>query len=83
MVKGISNCVFVLIQCEVGRTFSVGDAIVEKEVHSELHSISGEYDLLLKMYVPPEQDVGRFIGETLHSIEGVVRTHTILTFSTI
>lgn len=77
------NCVFVLIQCNVGATFAVADAIVEKEVHSELHSISGEYDLLLKMYIPSDEDVGRYIGEHLHSVPGIMRTHTILAFSTI
>lgn len=83
MGKGLAGCVFVLIQCKVGSTYAVGDAIAAKEIHSELHSISGEYDLLLKMYVPEEEDIGQYIGETLHSIEGIVRTHTILTFGTI
>ncbi len=78
-----ANCVFVLIQCDVGATFKVADAIAQKEIHSELHSISGEYDLLLKMYIPSDQDVGRYIGEHLHTIPGIARTHTILAFSTI
>ena len=78
-----SNCVFVLIQCVIGATYEVADAIVEKEIHSELHSISGEYDLLLKIYIPKDQDVGRYIGEHLHSIAGISRTHTILAFGTI
>lgn len=79
----IPNCVFVLIQCEIGTTFAVADAIVEKEIHSELHSISGDYELLLKMYVPSDQDIGRYIADNLHSISGITRTHTILAFSTI
>ena len=83
MNENLSTCVFVLIQCRVGSTYSVADAIVEKEIYSELHSISGEYDLLVKMYVPKDKDIGRHIGEALHSIDGIERTHTILTFGTI
>ena len=33
------------------------DAITLREIHSELYSTSGEYDLLLKLYVPEGEDI--------------------------
>lgn len=75
--------VFVQIRCKMGHTYAVGDAIVEREIHSELYSTSGDYDLLLKLHLPEDADVGRFIHDNVHDIEGIERTSTILTFSTI
>ena len=46
------NCVFVQIRCRPGTAYRVADAITLREIHSELYSTSGEYDLLLKLYVP-------------------------------
>ncbi len=77
------TCVFVQIQCRPGDTYKVADEIAERELHAEMHSTSGEYDLLVKMYVPKGEDIGKFIGRSLHDIDGIVRTYTIITFSTI
>ncbi len=76
------QCVFVQIRCCPGTMFSIADAIVEREAYSELYSTSGDYDLLIKLYVPEGDDIGRFIGENLHDIDGVEQAHTILTFKT-
>lgn len=75
--------VFVQIQCQPGLTYRVGDAIAEREIHAALFSTSGEYDLMVELLIPEDQDVGRFINEHIHSVSGIVRTHTIMTFSTI
>jgi len=75
------NCVFVQIRCKPGRTYAVADALVLKEVHSEMYSTSGEFDLLLKLYIPDDVDVGRFINDTISPVDGVERTLTTLTFS--
>ncbi|MEM6615649.1 MAG: Lrp/AsnC ligand binding domain-containing protein [Pseudomonadota bacterium] len=75
------NCVFVQIRCVPGRTYSVADAIAAKEIHSEMYSTSGDFDLLLKIYVPEGEDVGRFINDHISTVEGVERTMTTLTFS--
>lgn len=76
------TCVFVQIQCRPGTMFSVADAIVEREAYSELYSISGDYDLLVKLYIPEGEDIGKVIGDSFHDIDGIERTHTILTFKT-
>ena len=73
-------CLFVQIRCKPGTAYKVADEIALREIHSELYSISGDYDLLMKMYVPKNEDVGRYINDNLLSIEGIERTHTTQTF---
>ncbi len=75
------NCVFVQIRCKPGKTYAVADALVLKEVHSEMYSTSGDYDLLLKLYIPEGQDVGRFINDQISDVGGIERTLTTLTFA--
>ena len=73
-------CVFVQVRCVPGRTYAVADAIYDREVVSELYSTSGEYDLIAKVYIPDEADVGHYLSERLFGIEGIVRTLTTMTF---
>ncbi|ADE86963.1 Lrp/AsnC family transcriptional regulator [Rhodobacter capsulatus] len=74
------RCVFVQFRCQPGKTYAVADAIYEREVVSELYSTSGEYDLIAKVYIPEEADVGHWLNETLFGIEGIARTLTTMTF---
>ena len=46
----MTTCVFVQIRCTPGTTYAVAEEIALREIHSELYSTSGEYDLLLKLY---------------------------------
>ena len=57
-------CVFVQVRCRPGTAYRVADAIALREFHSELYSTSGDYDLLAKLYIPDDQDVGRYINES-------------------
>ena len=75
------TCVFIQIRCAPGKTYQVADALSLKEVHSEMYSTSGDFDLLLKIYVPEGKDVGRYINELIGPIESIQRTLTTLTFS--
>lgn len=74
--------VFVQLQCAPGKTYEVADAIYDLEIASELYSTSGEYDLLMKLYLDPEEseDIGHLINSKISSIPGIVRTLTTLTF---
>ncbi len=76
----MTTCIFVQLRCKPGTTYKVAEAIIQREIHSELHSTSGEYDLLLKMYVPEGEDVGMFLNENLLDVEGIERSLTTLTF---
>ena len=73
--------IFVQLQCAPGKTYEVADAIYQTELVSELYSTSGEYDLLLKVYVKDEQEIGKFINEKIASIPGIVRSLTTMTFT--
>ncbi len=76
----MTTCVFVQLRCRPGETYRVAERIVLREVHSELYSTSGEYDLLLKLYIPEDADVGKYINDRLLTVEGIERSLTTLTF---
>ena len=76
------RCLFVQLRCRPGTAYAVADAIAAREIHSELYSTSGEWDLLVKIYVPEAADVGRFVNDELLGIEGIERSLTTLTFRT-
>ncbi|WP_425353569.1 Lrp/AsnC ligand binding domain-containing protein [Roseovarius aestuariivivens] len=72
--------VFVNIRCKPGRSYHVAEEIALREIHSELYSTSGPFDLLLKLYIPDDADVGKYINENLLEIPDIERTETTLTF---
>ena len=74
------TCVFVQVRCKPGTTYQVADAIHLLEIHSELYSTSGDWDLLIKIYVPEGQDIGRYVNEHFAGIETIERTLTTITF---
>lgn len=76
----MSTCVFIQIRCQPGSTYKVAEEIALREIHSELFSTSGAYDLLMKLYVPVDQDVGKYINEHLLDIGGIERSMTTMTF---
>lgn len=76
----MSACVFVQLRCRPGKTYEVADAIILREIHSELYSTSGDYDLLLKLYIPSDQDIGKYINDHLLDIPDIERSLTTLTF---
>ncbi|TCL10018.1 AsnC family transcriptional regulator [Shimia isoporae] len=76
----MTTCVFIQIRCKPGTTYRVAEEIALKEIHSELYSTSGDYDLLMKLYIPEDADVGKYINENLLDIEGIERSLTTLTF---
>ena len=76
----MSTCVFVQLRCRPGTTYQVADAVALREFHSEMYSTSGDHDLLLKIYIPEGQDIGRYINEKLLDIDGIERSLTTLTF---
>jgi DNA-binding Lrp family transcriptional regulator len=74
------RAVFVLVKAEVGHVTQVANQIGEVESFSEAYSISGEYDLIVKLYVEDLDQLGRIIERDLHSIPHIRETFTILTF---
>lgn len=72
--------VFVQFRCTPGKTYEVAEAIYAREIVSELYSTSGDYDLMAKIYVPEDRDVGHFLSESLFDIPDISRTLTTMTF---
>ncbi len=72
--------IFVMVKCELGRAYEVADAAVETERVSEVYSISGQYDLMLKCYLEDEDDIGHFVNETIQRLPGIKDTFTIIAF---
>lgn len=74
------NCVFIQLRCEPGKTYEVADAIYEREIVSEMYSTSGDFDLMLKVYVPEGNDIGKYVNDSLLDIPNIRRSLTTLTF---
>jgi DNA-binding Lrp family transcriptional regulator len=77
----MTTCVFIQIRCRPGTTYRVAEEIALREIHSELYSTSGEFDLLMKVYIPQGEDVGVFINQRLLDIDGIERSQTTMTFN--
>jgi DNA-binding Lrp family transcriptional regulator len=74
------RAVFVMLKTEIGHVTEVANQVAEIESFSEAYSISGPYDLLVKLYVEDVDNIGRLIEKQIHSIPHIRETHTILTF---
>ena len=76
------RAIFVQIKCEMGQAYKVArEAADTIEQMSELYSTSGQYDLLGKFYLEPEQDIGLFVTEKIQTLPGVKDTYTLITFN--
>lgn len=75
------RAIFVMVKCDLGRAYDVAaEAVDTLEEVSEVYSTSGQYDLLIKCYLPEDADIGHFVTEKLQTLEGVRDTFTLITF---
>ena len=71
--------VFIMIKCELGKAYAVADDLVQSvEQVSEVHSISGQYDLLVKCYLGNDADLGHFVTERIQTLPGIKDTFTLV-----
>jgi DNA-binding Lrp family transcriptional regulator len=76
------RAIFVMIKCEMGQAYRVAQEAADTIPQlSELFSTSGQYDLLGKFYLDPDQDIGLFVTEQIQSLPGVKDTYTLITFN--
>ena len=76
------RAIFVMIKCEMGQAYKVAQVAADEiEEMSEMYSTSGQYDLLGKFYLDPDQDIGLFVTERLQTLPGVKDTYTLITFN--
>jgi DNA-binding Lrp family transcriptional regulator len=71
---------FVLVKCDLGRLEEVANALMEIEGVSEVHSVTGAWDLLVKLYAPSYDEFGDLIPDRLQKVPGVRNTETLLAF---
>jgi len=72
--------IFVMVKCALGRAYEVADVAVDIEQVSEVHSISGQYDLMLKCFLDDGRDIGQFVVDTVQTLPGVKDTFTLIAF---
>ncbi len=74
--------IFVQFKCKLGRAYEVAARLVDEiENTPQVYSTSGEYDLIARFHLDPDQDPGLFVTETLQKIDGVAETYTIIGFN--
>jgi DNA-binding Lrp family transcriptional regulator len=78
---GIMRFAYVLIKAVSGKIREVADRLAEMEEVSEVHSVSGPYDLLAKLRVGSYEELGQVVPERIQKIEGIRETNTFLVFS--
>jgi DNA-binding Lrp family transcriptional regulator len=71
---------FVLVKCDLGRIEEVANALMELEGVSEVHSITGEHDLLVKLYAPSYEAFGDLVPDHVQKVPGIRHTETMLAF---
>ncbi|MEO1190428.1 MAG: Lrp/AsnC family transcriptional regulator [Pseudomonadota bacterium] len=73
--------IFIMVKCALGEAYQVADALVQDvEQVSEVHSISGQHDLLVKCYLGNEADIGHFVTEQIQRVPGIRETFTITAY---
>ena len=70
--------IFIQLKCELGKAYEVAGRLVDEELVSEVYSTSGHYDLLAKVYVPKDQDIGHYVTEKIQRTPGIRDTFTIM-----
>jgi len=75
------KAIFVSVKCDLGQAYKVAEEAVETvpEV-SEVFSVSGQYDLLMKCYLTDDADIGHFVIERLQRLQGVKDTFTTVAY---
>ncbi|HYD30788.1 MAG TPA: Lrp/AsnC ligand binding domain-containing protein [Azospirillaceae bacterium] len=73
--------IFIMVKCDLGQAYGVANQAVQSlEEVSEIHSTSGQYDLLMKCYLDDGKDIGHFVTERIQTLAGVRDTFTIIGF---
>ena len=72
---GLDDVAFIRVETEAGRFSEVAERLAEEGAIQEIHEITGETDLLLKVRVGDREDLTDFLSR-IGKYEGVVSTKT-------
>ena len=74
--------ILVMIKCKLGQAYAVAGQIADTvENAAFVYSISGQYDLIAQFNLEAHEDIGRFVNEKVHCIDGIVDTSTMICFN--
>jgi DNA-binding Lrp family transcriptional regulator len=72
---------FVFVKVPVGTTYEVGRRILSEVPHvRDVFSISGRWDLLLRIVIDTREDVGELINRKLAAVGDILETETIVAY---
>ena len=72
---------YVFAKVRIGQTYDVGRAILRDVPHvREVLSISGRWDLLVKIVIDTREDVGELINKRLAGVGDILATETIVAY---
>src|SRR3546814_1869860 len=71
LVTGVQTCALPILLDEL---------VQDVEQVSEVHSTSGQYDLLVKCYLEDGSDIGHFVNEQIQTLPGIKDTFTLIGF---
>jgi len=83
---GLGVSAFILVQFEPEKGLSQRDTaedIADIPGIYEVHMISGEYDMILKVRGASMEDIGKLVIDRLRDVKGVARTLTCAVFTTV
>jgi len=83
---GLGVAAFILVQFEAEKGLSQRDTA--EDIASipgiyEVHMISGEYDMILKVRGASMEEIGKLVIDRLREVKGVARTLTCAVFTTV
>jgi len=83
---GLGVTAFILVQFEAEKGVSQRDTAEDIALLDgifEVHMISGEYDMLLKVRGASMEEIGKLVIDRLREVKGVARTLTCAVFTTV
>lgn len=74
--------IFIMVKCELGKAYDVAASAIDNvENVSEVYSISGQHDLMMKCTLPDDLDIGHFVTQEIQKLNGVRDTFTLIAFN--
>ncbi len=69
---------FVLVKTEVGRELDIANRIILEEGVTEVHTVTGDYDILVRVEAPSLREIYKIVREKIRSMPGVIETKTMV-----
>ena len=69
---------FVLVKTRIGRELDIASKIILEEGVREVHTVTGDYDILVKVEAPSIRDIYKIVREKIRALPDVVDTKTLV-----